>query len=239
MKAAYRDDPVEVGGLTPLTTVDYPGELAAVVFLRGCPWRCGYCHNPELMARQGEAASAPTWSQVLEFLQRRQGLLDAVVFSGGEPTLQSGLDRALRQVRALGFKTGLHTAGIYPERLQKVLPLLDWIGMDVKSSCTHYAGITGVRGSGERAWRSIELVRDSGLPAEYRVTLRPDLLGKEQLNALADELRDKGIDSLVVQNCITDRCQDPALRQVAQPLPGPDFLERLGDGFATISLRNF
>ena len=239
MKAAYRDDPVEVGGLAPLTSLDYPGELAAVVFLRGCPWRCGYCHNPELMTRQGKAASAPSWSRVIEFLQRRQGLLDAVVFSGGEPTLQSGLGKALRQVRELGVKTGLHTAGIYPERLRKGLPLLDWVGIDIKSARAHYAAITGVRGSGERAWRSIELVRDSGVAAEYRTTLHPDLLGAAQLTALADELRDHGIDSLVVQNCTTGRCRDPALRQVSQPLPGPEFFERLGDGFASISLRNF
>ena len=239
MQAACLDEPVEVGGLTPLTTVDYPGELAAAVFLRGCPWRCGYCHNSELLARSGKSTSTPRWPWIINFLQRRRGLLDAVVFSGGEPTLQAGLGTALEQVRELGFKIGLHTAGIYPERLRKVLPLLDWVGVDIKSGRAQYDTITGVRGSSERAWRSIELVLESGLAAEFRTTLHPDLLGLPQMTALVNELRGIGIDSLVIQKCITDRCRDPALRQAAQPLPQPGCLEQLGDEFASISLRNF
>ena len=151
MKKVCLDNPVEVGGLTPLTTIDYPGELAAVLFLQGCPWRCGYCHNQELMPRRSPFAIP--WSRVIELLGQRLGLLDAVVFSGGEPTLQAGLGEAMLQVKSLGFKIGLHTAGIYPERLQAVLPLVDWIGMDIKSTRAEYEATTGVRGSGTRAWR--------------------------------------------------------------------------------------
>ena len=237
MKSGCRDSPIEVGGLAPLTSVDYPGELAAVLFLQGCPWRCGYCHNPELMARRGNPGLP--WSRVIEFLERRRGLLDAVVFSGGEPTLQSGLGEALRQVRSMGFKTGLHTAGIYPDRLREVLALLDWVGIDVKSSCAQYPAITGVRGSGRRAWASIELLLDSGLECEFRSTLHPDLLSPQELTKLADELDESGVKSLVVQKCVTERCREPSLRQVTQPLPDEGFLARLGERFEHFSLRNF
>jgi len=237
MKNAWRDNPVEVGGLTPLTTVDYPGELAAVLFLQGCPWRCGYCHNPELVARHSHSALA--WPRVIEFLERRRGLLDAVVFSGGEPTLQSGLGEALRQVRSLGFRTGLHTAGIYPDRLREVLPLLDWVGMDIKSSRAQYDSITGVPGSGQRAWASAALLLDSGLECEFRTTLHPDLLNPEQLSKLADELGEIGVDSLVLQKCVTARCREPALRQATRPLPDPGFLAGFADRFERFSLRNF
>ena len=79
------------------------------------------------------------------------GLLDAVVFSGGEPTLQAGLLDAMLEVRELGFKIGLHTAGMYPQRLAAILPLMDWVGMDVKAPFADYARITGTPGSGERA----------------------------------------------------------------------------------------
>ena len=122
---------LQVGGLTPFTSIDYPGQLAAVVFVQGCPWRCGYCHNPHLQPR-GQPAG-PRWGEVLAFLRQRAGLLDAVVFSGGEPTLDPALPQAIAEVRALGFKVGLHSAGIYPQRLQAVLPLVDWVGLDIKA----------------------------------------------------------------------------------------------------------
>ncbi|WP_295886335.1 anaerobic ribonucleoside-triphosphate reductase activating protein, partial [uncultured Thiohalocapsa sp.] len=102
-------DQLRLGGLTPLTSLDYPGELAAVVYCRGCPWRCPYCHNADLQDAHGP--SEPTWPEVLDFLARRRGLLDAVVFSGGEPTAQRALGAAMAEVRAMGFKVGLHTGG--------------------------------------------------------------------------------------------------------------------------------
>lgn len=147
---------LRIGGITPLTTIDFPGRLAAVLYCQGCPWRCSYCHNPELL--DATAPAAVPWSQVLAFLQSRRGLLDGVVFSGGEPTLQAALPAALAEVRAMGFATGLHTGGMYPERLAAVLPLLDWVGLDVKGPLHAYDGITGVPGSGKRAWESLQLV---------------------------------------------------------------------------------
>ena len=121
---------LRVGGITPLTSIDFPGRLAAVLYGQGCPWRCGYCHNPELL--DATTPAAVPWPEVLAFLKSRQGLLDGVVFSGGEPTLQAALPAALAEVRALGFQTALHTGGMYPERLHALLPLLDWVGLDIK-----------------------------------------------------------------------------------------------------------
>jgi pyruvate formate lyase activating enzyme len=148
-----------VGGLTPLSTTDYPDHLSAVVFCQGCPWRCGYCHNPHLLPakRSGQIA----WNDVLSFLDRRRGLLDAVVFSGGEPLAQSGLADAMRAARSLGFKIGLHTGGAYPKRLAEVLPLVDWVGFDIKARFAEYRRITAVRGSGDRALASAMLVLGS------------------------------------------------------------------------------
>lgn len=124
--AAESGKPLRLGGLTPLTTIDFPGRLAAVLYCQGCPWRCTYCHNTELL----DAATPPAlpWPDALAFLHRRRGLLDGVVFSGGEPTLQTALADALAAVRALGMQTALHTAGMYPQRLAALLPQLDWVG---------------------------------------------------------------------------------------------------------------
>jgi pyruvate formate lyase activating enzyme len=156
---------LRVGGLTRLSATDYPGKLAAVVFCQGCAWRCGYCHNPELQPRRGREEI--TWAEVLAFFERRRGLLDAVVFSGGEPTQQAGLAPAMREVKALGFLVGLHTAGIVPRRLAQVLPLVDWVAMDVKAKFYEHESVTRVRGSGRRATESRELILASGTACEF------------------------------------------------------------------------
>ena len=153
---------LRIGGITPLTTIDFPGRLAAVLYGQGCPWRCGYCHNPELL--DATTPATVPWPEVLAFLQSRQGLLDGVVFSGGEPTLQAALPAALAQVRALGFQTALHTGGMYPERLQALLPLLDWVGLDIKGPLHAYDAITGDPGRGKRAWETLQLAVKRGIP---------------------------------------------------------------------------
>ena len=155
---------LRVGGLTRCSSADYPGKLAAVVYCQGCAWRCGYCHNPELQPSRG--AHEIPWDEVRAFLEKRRGLLDAVVFSGGEPTLQRALRDAIQAVKRMGFLVGLHTAGIVPRRLAEVLPLVDWVAMDVKAPLQDHERVTRVRGSGRRARRSMQLIRASGLACE-------------------------------------------------------------------------
>lgn len=192
MSAALR-----VGGFVPLTTIDYPDHLACVVFCQGCAWRCGYCHNPELLAVQG--AAQITWAQVLRFLQQRQGLLDAVVFSGGEASLQNALLPAMQQVKALGFKVGLHSAGIKPSALARLLPWLDWLGFDLKGPRELIDHITGVRGSAEANWQSLELVLASKVAHEIRLTWHPQLIPEPALRDMAQPLAERGVQRLVVQ----------------------------------------
>lgn len=164
---------LKVGGLTRCTIIDYPGELAAVLFCQGCPWRCGYCHNRHLMPEQTD--TPVSWEEITGFLERRRGLLDAVVFSGGEPTMQPGLAPAVSTVKRMGFLIGLHTAGAFPEVLEQVLPLTDWVGMDIKAPFQEYAMITGIPGSGDAARMSAELVRHSGVRHQFRTTRDPFL----------------------------------------------------------------
>ena len=198
--------PLRVGGLTPLTTIDFPGELAAVVYCQGCPWRCPYCHNGHLVPARG-AESIP-WNQVLQFLSARRGLLDGVVFSGGEPTLQSGLEVAMGQVRGLGFKVALHTAGPYPERLRRVLHLVDWVGLDIKAMPGDYAAVTGLPGSGERAWESLGLLLDSGVAFEVRTTPMPGRDGPADLEPLTRRLAESGVAHHRIQVCRAGRMLD-------------------------------
>ena len=188
---------LRIGGLVPFTAIDYPGHLSAVIFCQGCPWRCAYCHNRHLLPARGDDEIA--WEDVLALLARRRGLLDAVVFSGGEPTLQRALGGAIRAVRAMGFRIGLHTAGCYPRRLAEVLPLVDWVGLDVKAPWDGYARVTGSRTSGARARESLALVLASGVSYTVRTTVEASVLTRERLDALSAELAACGVRGHVLQ----------------------------------------
>lgn len=235
-RSGLQTDDIPVAGFTPLTTIDYPGELAAVVFLQGCPWRCGYCQNSELLPRR--EVGDLDWTELLSWLKTRTGLLDAVVFSGGEPTLHRGLESAIKQVRSLGYKVGLHTAGIYPQRLKGILPLLDWVGLDIKSARRDYESITGVKGSDERAWKSARYVVESQVDYEFRTTLHPDMLNREQLSSLQDELIDVGAKKFVIQECVLKGCLDESRRISHARKPGDLFLHRIGEPFDQFGLRS-
>jgi pyruvate formate lyase activating enzyme len=200
---------LRVGGLTPLSTTDWPGMLAAVVFCQGCPWRCRYCHNPHLIPPRSDGEIP--WDDVLAFLHRRRGLLDGVVFSGGEPTLQPELADAMREVRALGFKVGLHTGGAYPRRLAELLPLVDWVGLDAKAPFADYARITGVAGSGDPALASLDAVLASGVEHEIRTTVHPALLADAEVADLAQALSARGVTRHVIQAFRSQGCADAVL----------------------------
>ncbi len=169
-----------------------------MVYCQGCPWRCGYCHNPHLLP--SEAVGGIAWSEVLEFLRRRRGLLDAVVFSGGEPTAQPGLARAMRAVKALGYRIGLHSAGAYPRRFAEVLPLVDWVGFDAKAPFdATYERITGVRASGAAALASARSLLASGVDCEFRTTWHAGFLSLAELERLTGTLADLGVRRYALQ----------------------------------------
>jgi pyruvate formate lyase activating enzyme len=222
---------LRVGGLVPLSATDYPDHLAAIVFCQGCPWRCAYCHNPHLLPRR--SASEIAWQDVLAFLERRRGLLDAVVFSGGEPTLQPALADAVRAVRERGYKIGLHTAGMHPSRLAGVLPLVDWVGMDIKTEFARYSAVTGVPGSGERARRSMELILASDVPHEFRTTVDPERVPAEALERIVETLAARRARRYVVQSCrsMANRARTPSF--------DASLLQRFAPRFESFSTRGF
>ncbi len=214
-----------IGGVTPLSSLDFPDALAAVLYCQGCPWGCPYCHNEPLreMTDQGASDSA----SVLAWLEGRRGLLDAVVFSGGEPTLQPGLAGMLETVRAMGFMTGLHTTGMFPEALAAVLPLCDWVGLDIKAPRAAYARITGAAGGGEAAFRSLGMLVASGVAYETRTTWHPGLLDEAELVALAGELAEAGAGRWVLQAFRPEGCADAELAAAGPTVFPPDLVVRL------------
>lgn len=188
---------LDVGALVPLSTVDWPGKSAAVLYLHGCPWECADCPRPMLRPRPAEAAVS--WTAVLEFLDGRKGQLEAVVFSGGEPTLQAALAKSIAQVRRRGFRVALHTAGIYPRRLAQVLPSCDWVAFEVKGPFEAYPALTGRVTGATAAAESLDLLVQSGVPHEVRTTWNARLHSSEGLLAMARGLAARGVREFVLQ----------------------------------------
>lgn len=198
----YPADSLEIAGMSPLSTCDWPGKLVATLFLQGCPWRCTYCHNPALI--DARTSGQIPWSRVRGLLRRRHGLLDGVVLSGGEPTRQPGLASAAREVREAGYGVGLHTSGAYPRRLEAMLPLVDWIGFDVKAPAALYRAITGVGASADAAFTSLRLVLDSGVDVQVRTTVDPTVLSPSDVAELQTTLRRIGVRNHVLQQVRPD-----------------------------------
>ncbi len=237
--AAKRATPLrllKVGGVAPFTATDYPGQLAAVVFVQGCPWRCGYCHNTHLQPRTREGAVS--WANVMSFLTRRVGLIDAVVFSGGEPTSDPALASAIGDVRALGFKIGMHSAGTHPRRFERVLPLVDWVGFDVKAPFEDYEQVTRMRDSGTFAQRSLEALLSSGVDYECRTTAHPSLLTDAALLKLAHSLSDMGVKTHHLQIFRKQGSADAALNAVGTAgYPSGPTLDEMRKLFPTFDVR--
>lgn len=196
-------DLLRVAAITPFTTIDFPGKLSAVAFVQGCPWRCTYCHNPWMQSRAFDASLAhESWASLKALLSRRKGLLDGVVFSGGEPCCDPALPAAIRAVKDMGFLVGLHTGGAYPGRLREVLPEIDWVGLDVKAppeDAVLYDAVTGKRHSAEGFLASFAAVRAAGIPFECRTTAHPSYLPEEKLLELADWLKRQAVETFALQ----------------------------------------
>ncbi|MBK1852019.1 anaerobic ribonucleoside-triphosphate reductase activating protein [Marinobacter sp. 1-4A] len=224
-------DNLVIGGMTAFSTVDYPQHLATTLFLQGCPWRCHYCHNPHLIPLK-PLDGAPTWQRVCSHLKRRKGLLDAVVFSGGEPTIQKALLPALQQTRDMGFRNGLHTGAPSLKSLRPLLPWLDWVGLDIKALPSGYQPVTTCSRSGIDSWAAIDVLRDSGVNFECRMTWHGALHSIEQVLGISRELANRGVKRFSVQVARTAQMLNPTLGN--SYIATPD-IEKLRYALAAVS----
>lgn len=174
---------MNIQGFQKLTLLDFPDHMACTVFTGGCNMRCPFCHNAGLVLRPGENP-AFFEEEIYSFLKKRQGILDGVAITGGEPLLQHGLREFILQVRELGFAVKLDTNGSYPDRLASLIDegLLDYVAMDVKNSREKYAATVGVPGFDiAPVEQSIALLRSSGVPFELRTTVVRELHSAEDI----------------------------------------------------------
>jgi pyruvate formate lyase activating enzyme len=173
---------MKIGGLQKFSLIDYPGKICAIVFTQGCNFRCPYCHNPELVDPRRYGPVFPE-DEVLSFMEKRRGKLDAISITGGEPTLQPDLENFIAAIKNLGFFVKLDTNGSNPEVVERLAErrLVDFWAMDVKGPLEKYSRIAGVSVDTANIQKSISLIIASDAEHEFRTTVVRSLLSSDDL----------------------------------------------------------
>ena len=191
---------IQIGGLVSFTTIDYPGKLAAVLFLVGCPLKCVYCSNPHLLC-PGDGEYDP--ERVMDWIKSRAGKLEAIVFSGGEALMQGNATvDYMRRVRELGFKIGLHTNGFYPNILMDAIDIIDWVGLDFKATCDKYPDLTGQHIAYNNMLRSLDILIEHKKDFEVRITCDPRFVDKSDLMEIMGILQQRNVQNVAIQKYI-------------------------------------
>lgn len=194
--------------LQKVTLLDYPGKISCTVFSWGCNFRCGFCHNPELVTEQPYDEMI-SWEDVITFLKTRIGKLDGVVFCGGEPTINNDLISHVKQVKDLGYLVKIDTNGSNPEVVKQLIDnkLVDYWAMDVKGSPQEYRKVIGVKTDIEKIKESIALIKDSGVQYEFRMTFVPGLHDEKSAKGIGELVQ--GVKWFTIQNFRKGKTIDP------------------------------
>lgn len=179
---------VGIGGLQKTTLIDYPGQVAATVFLTGCNFRCSFCYSSELVLPE-KIKKQPKISEkeLFDFLRKRRGLLEGIVICGGEPTCNEDLPEFIRKIKEMGFSVKLDTNGSNPEMLKKLIDekLVDYVAMDIKAPKEKYDKITGVKVRVQNIEESIRILKEGTVDYEFRITVVPTLHSREDIIEIA------------------------------------------------------
>ena len=207
-----------IKGLQRTTLVDYPGKIACTIFIAGCNFRCGYCYNSDLVLR-GKALPDIPEEEIFDFLSQRDLFLEGVCISGGEPTLYRNLIPLIRKIKKMGYSVKLDTNGTNPRILKALLDekLVDYVAMDIKTSLGSYKKVTYVNCAMGNVRESIRLLKSSGIDYEFRTTIVPDMIGKDELRGICEEI--KGAKNYFIQQFKPDgKAMDKKYGKM-EPLP--------------------
>lgn len=182
---------MKIAGLVKTSLIDYPGNISAVIFTYGCNLRCPFCHNPDLITGKLKDIKVYPADEIIQFLEKRKGVLDGVVITGGEPLLHNDLEPFIKKIKELGFKIKLDTNGTNPEKLRDLisLGLIDFIAMDIKNSPIKYAETVGVSVDAKRVNESIKIIMDSEVEYEFRSTVLPRLHSGKDFHEMGEMIR--------------------------------------------------
>ncbi len=209
---------MRVAGWHGTTLVDYPSRVASILFLAGCNLRCPFCHNPGLVLPDLiDPGAAVEFDEILKKLFQRRDFISGVVFTGGEPLMQPDLAEAIAAVREMGLAVKLDTNGTVPERLGEVLPLVQYVALDLKTSPARYPEATGGLCDFSGVQTTLDLLRASGVSYELRTTVVPGLVGLEEIAALVPLVR--GAPLYALQPFVSRGTLDPAFSGLAAVHP--------------------
>jgi pyruvate formate lyase activating enzyme len=199
---------MKFGGFEKFTLIDYPTKMAAMVYTIGCPFRCPYCHNPELVDET--CTTHINESVILDFLDTRKGMLDGLVITGGEPSMHGeNLISFMREIKKRGFLVKLDSNGVDPNFLQKVIDekVVDYIAMDIKSPLSKYTQTVTRPVNIEAIKKSIEIIKKSGVEYEFRTTIVKSMLSVEDLEQIGREIN--GATTYYLQKFIPSKILNP------------------------------
>ncbi len=195
--------------VTPFTMLDFPGKTACIVWFSGCNMRCGYCHNPQIVKSKGRGDI----HQVLDFLEQRRGLLDGIVFSGGEASVYPELPHLIQRVKAMGFAVKLDTNGLRPDIIQDFLSkdFLDFIALDYKAPPCKFKKVTGTE-KYDLFSNTLEILcQQNRVPFEVRTTVHTDLMNEADISFIIADLNQRGYRGLYAIQNFTHRDDRPTL----------------------------
>ena len=215
---------MKIGGLNKFSLSDFPGQVAAVIFTQGCNFRCPYCHNGSLILPNVPNDLLIPEEKFFQFIKLRSSQLDAVVVSGGEPTIQPSLSMFLRRIKSMDFLVKLDTNGSKPEVLQNLLKnkLVDYIAMDIKAPLHIYKRLTGVYVQTGEIRESIEIISKSRIDNEFRTTVVEPLLSAKDIRFIQTLVPPGSMHRL--QKFCPEHAFDPALRKATNIYLGDSLL---------------
>ena len=222
---------MEIGGLQKLTLIDFPGKLAGTVFLIGCPFRCPFCHNlelvlPELIEKHAQRGHPISQKDFFNFLREKKGLWEGVCITGGEPTANSDLPDFCQKIKEMGFLVKLDTNGYDPEMMKKLIDekLIDYLALDVKAPKEKYGKLIGienevfVRKIVKNIERSVEILKEGKIDYEFRTTVVPTLLEKEGILKIGKWLSSlspgQKLPKYYLQNFRPEKTLDPSFEKI-------------------------
>ncbi len=175
---------MKFGGLQKTSLLDFPDKLSAIVWTVGCDFRCPFCYNKDLVLGNSGTISE---EEILSFLKKRKEMLEGLVITGGEPLMHKDITNFLEQVKKLGYLIKIDTNGSYPKKLQEIIDkkLVDYLDMDVKAPRKKYDKLIGVKTDIKKIEQSIKIIKNSGVDYEFKTTVVPELLTKEDIIEIA------------------------------------------------------
>ena len=224
--------PLAKAALLKTTLLDYPGEVASILFTPGCNLRCPYCHNSSLVKDPYGSEDLQSISKLKEFLVKRQPLLGAVVISGGEPLLYEGTKDLVDFIKNLGLKVKIDTNGLYPERLRKLN--VDYIAMDIKTTPDKYYLLGATKSDYGKILESIDYIISSGIDHEFRTTVSEDIITESDVEKLTPLL--KKCDKWFFTPFIPGNNLDPSYRK--KESPSKAYMEKLNRKASSAGIRS-